>query len=468
MATRSKPVQFLQALLALLIAYVVVVVIVRLLPAPPEQRQAVARMSQPTPPVAGRDATAAIWLQKYDVPPAAQAGVAVSLLEYYRKDPTHVHAAVDSQHPLHAFAPFPDPPTGGAGTCERREPGCLAYVRSDLDRVRATLQAHDKGLSAALALADFDGMRFGLDPANLVQAMQPYGHQRRLVPTHFAAMFATGRQQEALAATCRDLAGWRRLGADNDSLIGSMVSASVVREDVLLLAEMLSELPDNAALPPSCSEALAPTRDEELDTCPAMRTEFAALRGNLDLVVEEQMTGVAGMVARPLIHERDVLGRTAIVLSGVCGEQATRQMQADRPTRDWAGGDETQCGTFAFTVNPVGCLLLANVGGSSFHRYADRRTDQAASLALLRTIVWLRQQAIEPARWADALERRPRSLGLTRKPALSADGRSVSIPALEASADALTLPLLPAEPRPGVVGDSAFLNPDLPEPRITP
>lgn len=427
--------RLLQFVIIIFGGYLLLVAVVRLLPAPSDQRRAVALLEQPIPPVRGRDAVHALWLQNYDVPVESQEKVGAALLAYYRDDPSRGQAPVGPGHPLASYSPLTEVPGEGSGTCEQRKPGCLAYVRSDPARVQATLAAHSRGLASALGLQRFDGMRYGLDPTNLVHSIQPFGSQRRLVNTHYAALFATGQRAPALAGLCDDIAAWRRLGADSDSLIGSMIAAGTVRRDVLLLGEMLAELPAGETLPASCTDALAIPTDAELDMCPAMKTEFAFSRSQANVASDTAMTRWQRQLSKVFLHQRDFEGRSALALSTFCGAHAIEQMRADRPTNAWPNRSPEQCGTFASIVNPYGCLLIAIGGGSGFGPYVDRRTDQAAILALARTVVWLRQQNSNAAEWPALLKQRPASLALRREPSLSADGRSLSIPLLSKPGD---------------------------------
>jgi hypothetical protein len=422
-------------LLVVVGGYLLLVTIVRLLPAPAGQREAVELLRQPIPPVRGRDATYALWLQKHDVPVAMQDRVGRALLEYYRADPAHSEAAIGPGHPLANYPQLPDMAIDEPGTCEQMKPGCLDHVRSDMGTVQATLAKYPRGLANALNLRNFDGMRYGLDPAELTKPLQPFGAYRRLVNTHFAAMFTTGKQTEALTGLCEDIAAWRRLGADNDSLIASMVAAGTVRRGVFLLGEMLAEVPPGEALPASCTKALADSTDAEFDMCPAMKTEFAFASARMHSPGDSDMSMAQRVLGPVFMDLRDVDGRSAIAMSEFCGEQVVARMRADQPTRSWPDRDQVKCKTFANIVNPTGCLFIDIWAPSGLEPYVDRRTDLAAILALGRTVVWLRQQEAEAADWPALLKKRPASLGLRREPSISADGRSISIPLWSQSGD---------------------------------
>jgi hypothetical protein len=420
--------RFFLSLLVVVGGYLLLVAAVRLLPAPAKQRDAVARLEQAIPPVRGRDATYALWLQKNDVPIELQNQVGKALLDYYRADPTRGEAAIGPGHPLANYPQLPDAVFDDSGLCEHLKPGCLAFVRSNLAHVQATLAKRQRGLANALALHNFDGMRYGLDPANLANTIQPFGANRRLVNTHFAALFAMGQKTEAFSGLCDDITAWRRLGADNDSLIGSMVAAGTVRRDALLLGEMLAELPPEESLPEACTKALANSTDAELDMCPAMKTEFAFARSNVHGNWDAEMKPWQRSLSKVFLHRRDYEGRIALSQLEFCGERVVARMRADQPTVKWPNRQPGQCGTFASVVNPIGCMLVSISSSTGYEPYVDRRTDLAAILALARTVVWLRQQNVDAAAWPALLKQRPESLGLRRDPSISEDGRSISIP----------------------------------------
>jgi hypothetical protein len=68
--------------------------------------------------------------------------------------------------------------------------------------------------------------------------------------------------------------------------------------------------------------------------------------------------------------------------------------------------------------------------------YVNRRTDLAAALALMRTVLWLRVQSPDPRSWPVLLRQRPAELGLRRQPTISADASRIAIPLLDTSRNA--------------------------------
>jgi hypothetical protein len=99
-------------------------------------------------------------------------------------------------------------------------------------------------------------------------------------------------------------------------------------------------------------------------------------------------------------------------------------------------------------ADPVGCVLgeVASVDG--YDRYLDRRTDQAAMLALMRTIVWLRDHADSPQDVEAALAHRPPALAMQRTPRYDREHDRLAIDLLDKSRGAEFVLSAGAEPRP--------------------
>src|SRR5699024_8884472 len=93
--------------------------------------------------------------------------------------------------------------------------------------------------------------------------------------TRHAVRFVQGQTRQALAATCREIATWRRLGANTDRLIARMIGvASATDQNGYALANMLAEIPLDQPLPEPCGQALAPPDVDELSLCSALHGEF--------------------------------------------------------------------------------------------------------------------------------------------------------------------------------------------------
>jgi hypothetical protein len=425
--------------LAMTVLFVVVLLLVaaaRLRGPTQEQQAALALLRAAMPPVAGRDGSDAIWLLEYDVPESQRAELAKQLRAYY--DAVDALALADRNKEAQAL---PDPrsrlskfPVLGdelKGVCKQRDDDCLAIVRADPAATESALREHAPGLNAGLALANYDGFRYGLVPSSS-QALPEFNSQRRLVRTHFAALFASGRTVEAETGLCRDIGGWRRIGGNTDTLIGSMIGAAFVRHDLELLGDMLAEQPFDSALPADCTTALAPVADFELDLCPSMRNEFRMIAGftTREMPAKIDPKGPGSFFLKAAFDGEHVEAVMAPSFAQFCGKPLLRAQRQDRSSAS-IGFLATKCSLFERSGDPFGCFLAEMGSGDSFANYVDRRTDQAAALALMRTLLWLREQAPDPATWPEKLRDRPPSLGLRREPRISADGKHLSIALFE-------------------------------------
>jgi hypothetical protein len=421
----------------LLVVYAGFVAVVRWRGPSTEQRAALELMRQPTPPVRGKDGSDALWLLSHDVPAAKASEAARQLRDYHERFNALMNegeeaAANALANPLSAYREFPKP-AGNAHLCELNEPGCLAKVDADLAAVQRELEPFRGAIAAANELLRHDGLRWNRRPG-VYQALPAYNTHRSVVFSQLAWRFASGERLPAMAATCDDIAAWRRLGSDNDMLIGSMVGAAYVRQDLGLLAEMLSKMPADTDLPQNCRVALAPIQDKELDLCPAMRSEFRVLQGSL---VDGAISGksLSERIAFRTIDQEHLLSLSATQLARFCGATALQAAKKDRPQ---ASSIDTGhgCNGAWRVADPFGCLLAEMASSQGMANYANRRTDLAAALALMRTVVWLRTQSPDPKAWPPLLLQRPAELGLLRQPTISAGGARIAIPLLDRSRDA--------------------------------
>lgn len=436
---------FVLALAAACLLLIVALVKARFGGPSPERREAMRVMEQPAAPVRGRDGSDAFWLLDRDVPEAQRAAVAAATRGYLERkhslDPAIRAKARGEVDPRTQFPEFPelgDEPL----LCNLREPGCLARVRAQPDAVAALLSANAGQLRAAQDVLAFDGVRLGVTPS-LSQELPSFGAGRRLAHLALVDRFVRGEHDAALAGTCDEIAAWRRLGADNDVLIGSMIGTAFVHDALVLLAGMLAELPADHALPAACVAALAPTRPAELDLCPAMRNEYALAATALDAGMASREPGDGEHLVRGAFDDTHFRGVLAPRYARFCSAALRDLAAADRAV---AGSPPPAgCGPLEAVVHPLGCALASAAADGSYDRYLDRRTDQAAAIALMRTLAWLRAQPVDRAAWPALLRQRPESLGLRRTPSITPDGARLEIPRLDRSrGPTFALPLVPA------------------------
>jgi len=435
-----RTIRFIVLTLALLPVLFVVLVVVTRMRGPTEQQQAALELLKPAmPPVKGRDGSDAMWLLGRDVPEAQQAEVAADTRRYLdqavavalERGQPEADKLVD---PRSRFPEFAAMPSGSSGLCIETTAACLAQVRADRGAVASTLRQNEAGLRSALSFPQHDGVRYGV-AVSLQQVLPKFSSQRWLVRMHFASLFADGKQDEALSGLCDDIAGWRRIGGNTDILVGSMVGAAYARQDLMLLSEMLAEMPMDAPLPAACEAALAPTEDYELDVCPAMRSEFRLIES----VVNREMSASAENPSaraflKAAVDSDHVLAVAAPSYAQYCDGRLLQAARQDKPSAS-IGLVAANCQVFDRLADPIGCYLAEASENNNRSGYADRRTDLAAALALMRTVLWLRAQSVDTSTWPDWLRQRPASLGLRRQPTISGDGKRISIPLLDKSRD---------------------------------
>jgi hypothetical protein len=411
----------LLAIAAIPVLYLLFVVGMRFTGPTQAQREALALLHAATPPVAGRDGSDAAWLLEYDVPAARRAEVADATRRYFDAMDPEGGQAASTKDPRGAFPKYPAAPD--TGVCPGDELDCLAFVRANAAQVAAVLATHARTIAANLDLAaNHDGIRLGIKPG-LGAGVPSLGRHRGVVLTHFAQQFVAGAPVEAVDALCTDLAGWRRIGADSDFLLGYVFGSSFVRQDLQLLSEMVAELPPEQALPASCAAALAEVADKELDLCPAMRSEFALSEAVFRNLYKHPPPGEPPAW---VIDTNNILGHAALTEGAFCKPDALQGARADRRASTFIAAPAV-CSIPRKAADPLGCMLIELSSNGGLRGYLDRRTDQAAQLALMRTIVWLRQAKAPPAEWPARLAVRPASLGLRRAPRFDAAAGTLSI-----------------------------------------
>ena len=438
------------SLVVLLIGAVLLVAVMRMRGPTPEQQAALEVLRVPLPPLQGKDGAVAAWLFDYEVPakdwPSAFRALRRYHFSYFElADGDQDNREADRlPHPLRVYPQRRRPGPDSDGLCAEPRSSCLAAVRRDPARTDALLREHASTLKASLDLAGYDGFRYRETQLPMV-SLPSFGGARELVRTHFAAQFARGDHHAALAALCADTRTWRRNAESADTLIGAMVFSTYVANDLLLMGEILAEMPASESLPAVCVHALAPVRASESSLCEAMRGEF-------DFQVESRAF-IRAMASKRGIAEQFVVGtidddgmsaKLAPSYARYCGS-AIRKLQIEDRSVNELPASSVSCDGPEFVGDPAGCVLVGLTNVDLFQKYANRRTDALAKLALMRTVVWLRTQPPDTASWPALLPKRPASLGLKREPKISADGARISIVLLDQSRDEeFSLPLRPS------------------------
>ena len=415
-------------------------------PLTPAQQRALQLMNAPTPPVQGKDASDALWLLDFDLPAESRAENAAKLRQYGLD---LAQGKPGLRDPSADWPRFPKAPANADEGCFVKPGNCLAYVTGHRAEVAALLDDHRPGVEAVRELSQFDGYRHGVELA-VASSVPLFTMRRDLLLSDFALRFAAGERITAVDQVCQDLGGWRRIGGDADFVLVGMIGASFVGQDLTLLADMLRQLPKETELPASCTGALAPARAGEFDLCPAMRSEFGQARGlpkELERQIARNDPETRGDPPMWAVDWRRLEARTAESFAPYCDPALPKRAMADELIgRSLPAAPE--CTRWEALADPWGCDL-ARLGTSASGRYIDRRADQAQMLALMRTVVWLRAEADSKEAVADALQRRPKELGLLRTPAYDLENDRLSIPLHDRWREGTSFVLAAgAEPRP--------------------
>lgn len=384
----------------------------------PAQRAALELLDTPNA-FEGRNAFDAIRVLPDDVPDAEIAsGVNADMQALAAASAQRTAPAASTT----ASARYPDlrPRSTNVTPCGFGGADCLEKVRAAFDGYVALVDANARLIERVEALSAYDHHAWRLSPSP--DAGLPAINLLGWPITAHAVRFAQGDHAGAVAATCRDLATWRRIGVHSDTLIVRMAAITLMTDGYgALLARMMAELPRDAPLPADCRAALAAPVAAEASICPAMRGELAWSTAVVDRMPEMRERNAW----RWLVLDRE--GFRALMaeqMMAPCGAQAG-DLQADqrpassvRPAPFWR--------RFECVADSVGCIL-GDVAGPAYDSYALRGLDQNARLQLLGTLAWLRDQP-DGDTLAERLARRPAEL---RSPArditVTADGRSIEI-----------------------------------------
>lgn len=382
-----------------------------------EQRAALALMHTPNG-FEGRNAFDAMWVLPYDVPEAELATVVDADIRVLASAQTRAAPLSFSS----AAARYSDLRTtdGAPAPCGVLERGCLAKVGASTARYAAAVEANRALIERVEGLAAYQHHAWRL-PWDANAPMMPLTHLAWPLTSH-AVLFHQGERMAAVDATCRDLATWRRLSAQSDTLIVRMFGAALTTDGYgSLLAEMLAAMPADAPLPVSCRGALAAPRASEASVCPAMRGEFAWSMAMADTMPDMREPG---FWARLVLDRQGYASALASEMAPAC--EAADNALAHGPPFARSHARPSLWRRFECVANSTGCIL-ADIAGPAYDGYIRRGQDHHARLQLLGTLAWLHDPRGDGT-LAARLARRPAELrSPTRDVTVSADGRELEI-----------------------------------------
>ncbi len=376
------------------------------------QAEALATLRMPWQPQ-GRNALAGLWLMDYAIPVAEQRDAV--LREDLRMLRTAGPGGVGLSGPERsvAAARYPKHLYGQGDEQRFCEPddACLQAVRADLKGYRDLVARNQAALQQFAQADDGDHLQTQFD--KVPELLLPSIREAYFPATELAVRFADGERAAALEQTCQHVGRWRRLGANTDSMIGTMIAAAYASRGYgRLAADMLAEWPVRNALPKTCVQALnLPGPAEAQGLCLSMRGEYRYMTGNLERGVAQAANDLDGRAAwmrrlpRVVVYDAEkTAARPALQFVPYC--QAAVQ-QAFLEDRDVAVVKQTPASAFSLScaANLLGCVL-SEVASTDMTPYVQRLRDANAQYRMLAALVWLHGQPdllADPARIASQL-----------------------------------------------------------------
>lgn len=395
-----------------------------------QQRDALAVMQLPEPPE-GMNAFAALWTLDRAVPPNEMQQVVeldaarIAALPQFR-DPDDIDAITF----VSAAEQYPDLSPSESDRrmfCAAREGNCLDRVGEDVDGYRELIERNRQLINRGDTLAGYDHYR-NLLPTNWETPSPPLS-AAGYPATRQALWFIDGRIDEALTATCRNIAGWRRLTATADQVLARMFGQLFATKlHGTLLAQMLAELPLDHPLPASCEPALAAPAPSELSLCRAMRDEYAfgALAMERIETTDNPNLGPLGRLKQTIFFSAEITNaERAVSFAQMCSDAELSRIAEDIPANDRP--EPPGLLRLACVGNVIGCILNG-IAAPAYSDYQLRAQDYGAQLELLATLVWLRGNAEGFTQVEPLLTRRPEALmSPTRDIVIGDHGASIQI-----------------------------------------
>lgn len=394
--------------IASLLAVTAVVVLVwtlsRFWPLTDKERQALSWMRD-TPPIEGGNGYALLWMLELDgMDDAARERALAADARAWEQSASAVSDMTPS-----AAAHYPRVVLPSGTRCGDRGQGCLAAVRADPIAYARSHIGHE-GLHERIAdLGGYDHFSgpWQADATPIIPPLPALQATFDPLSAH-ALAYLQGDVQGALHGLCSSILAGRRLLSGSDLLAGSMVGAALVEVNGVVLADVLSELPVETALPVACEQAMQPLLAEDMSLCRAMRGEWAMSR---------RAVRWTGRDATLLFDPDRSEARMAAGNGWACDPAQQRRLAEDEalaPPSPPPAQDRFVC-----LANAIGCSLV-DTAVPHYRDYARRSQDVAAMIRLLAAQRWLRQQSSDPE---SALPRLPAKLrSSTRVPVVSADG----------------------------------------------
>jgi hypothetical protein len=376
----------LWAVVGLVVAVVAAFAWGRLRPPSPVQASALAALQANSRPPQGRNAFPWLWFADYDVP-------ADQLDAAYAKDHQRVLAWESNFKPgTDSADSIPNPQADFPALakisqadrellCKPREADCLGKVRAHRDDVNQVLTRYQLRLARDEALSGFDYAWTDM-PMDPVMPMPSFGASMGLWHTAIAANFLDGHAPQAMDAACTQVATMRRLHAQSNTLVSTLVFAARLRGALQLFVQLLAAFPVDEPLPASCAAAFVPVTDADVDLCPAIRSEFA-LVGSPELFGKQEH-----WYDNLSLNAKATQRMLAPRYSALCDTSLPQRLLSDE--RVALATAPSHVDIFDLVSNSAG-TILSRIPGPAFDPYLARQQDVAAGLRMGALMLWLRE-----------------------------------------------------------------------------
>ncbi|MCL1532350.1 hypothetical protein [Xanthomonas nasturtii] len=391
-------------------------------PIPQAQRQALAQLRQPQPPLRGTNMFAALWSLSYAMPEAQRENVLAQDLERFNRLP----AGAAFQSAAARYPRQPQWPSTAPALCSASAGSCLDLVRQQPHAYADALAAQAPLLARLRALADYGDYRSPFRPD--ISALLPESPRLTLSMTANALDFVQGRTTQALSGVCADAQVARVLLRSGDNLLMPMIGAAMLRGNAHLFADMLAELPTQHPLPAQCTTAFAPLAVDDIALCNALHGEsrlaFSMLQEDA-LRQDRQLSWQDRFPLRLLDPER-TQALLAPTYTWACGAPVRNLLAQDQPVPHTLI-PEPQTTLVACIANATGCLL-ASVSRPDYANYQHKLQDTAAAVRALAAVQWLRDRPADATPLAQRLADLPPALrGQARPLQPGHDGKSLML-----------------------------------------
>ncbi|PKV12495.1 hypothetical protein [Xanthomonas prunicola] len=378
-------------------------------PIPESQRQALAQLRQPLPPLRGANMFGALWSLSYALPQAQRETVLARDVERFNRLPDRV----PFQPAAAGYPRLPGWPSTAPALCTASAGGCLQRVREHPQAYADALATQAPMLARMRALADYADYRSPFRPRG--DTPLPELPRMRLSMTASALDFVQGRTTQAFSGVCTDAQVARVLMRSGDNLAITMIGAAMLRGNAQLFADMLAERPVQQSLPVHCAAAFAPATTQEISLCHALHGESRMVFSLLqDVPPPHDGRNWLERVAPQVLDRERTQALLAPTFTWACSAPVLAVLAQDRalPQHSVPVPETT---SLACVANASGCLL-ASVSRPDYANYQHKLQDTAAALRTVSTMLWLRDHPADATLLAQRLAALPPALRQQARP----------------------------------------------------